>query len=80
MQYTMSKKELAKLTLVQGAIEGVYTVSEVAKRCGLRKTPVGLTPYVGFFSATCWPAAMLYGRAKTSYTAGMLCAIFLKFL
>jgi hypothetical protein len=27
----MSKKELAKLTLIQAAIEGVYTVSEAAK-------------------------------------------------
>ncbi|MDR1902992.1 MAG: hypothetical protein LBQ88_12015, partial [Treponema sp.] len=31
----MSKKELAKLTLIQGAIKGVYAVSEAAKRLHL---------------------------------------------
>ncbi|MDR1957129.1 MAG: helix-turn-helix domain-containing protein, partial [Treponema sp.] len=35
MKYTMSKKERAKLALIQGAIEGVYTVSEAAKRLNL---------------------------------------------
>jgi transposase len=35
MKYTMSRKELARLTVIQGTIEGVYTVSEAAKRLHL---------------------------------------------
>ncbi|MDR1901052.1 MAG: helix-turn-helix domain-containing protein [Treponema sp.] len=40
MKYTMRKKEPAKLTLIQGAIEGVYTVSEAAKRLHLSERRV----------------------------------------
>jgi transposase len=35
MKYTMSKGELGKLTVIQGAVEGVYTVKEAARRLHL---------------------------------------------
>jgi len=35
MKYIMSKEQLGKLTLIQGAVEGKYTVNEVAKRLKL---------------------------------------------
>jgi transposase len=35
MKYTMSKETLGKLTLIQGAVEGRYTVAEVARRLNL---------------------------------------------
>jgi hypothetical protein len=49
------------------------------RRLGLRKTAVGLTPFVVFFSATFLRLlerfAFLYHNRKTSHTAGTLCAI-----
>jgi hypothetical protein len=47
------------------------------RRFGLRKTTVGLMPFVGFFSATFCPPWSLLRKAliragKTSYTAGTL--------
>jgi hypothetical protein len=47
-------------------------------RLGLRKTAVGLRPLCGFSPPHFVPPqtyGLLYGRAKTSYTAGTLCAI-----
>jgi transposase len=35
MKYVMSEKALGKLTLIQGAVEGKYTVAEVARRLNL---------------------------------------------
>jgi transposase len=35
MKYTMSKNELGKLTVIQGAVDGVYTVKEAARRLHL---------------------------------------------
>jgi len=35
MKYIMSKEQLGKLTLIQGAVEGKYTVNEVALRLNL---------------------------------------------
>jgi transposase len=40
MKYTMSKEALAKLTLIQGAVDGRYTVKEIAKRLGLTERRV----------------------------------------
>jgi hypothetical protein len=34
MKYTMSKKELAKLTLIQGAIDGAYRYHRRRKKIG----------------------------------------------
>jgi hypothetical protein len=51
---------------------------------GLRKTAVGLTPFVRFFYGTFFCAlkplrGFFIGRKKTSHTAGTLCDIFLNF-
>jgi hypothetical protein len=35
MKYTMSKDELGKLTVIQGAVEGLYTVKEATRRLHL---------------------------------------------
>ncbi|MDR0474606.1 MAG: hypothetical protein LBH43_13160 [Treponema sp.] len=35
MKYIMSKETLGKLALIQGAVEGRYTVTEVARRLNL---------------------------------------------
>jgi hypothetical protein len=49
------------------------------RRLGLRKTAVGLAPFMRFFSATFFCARkkcfafFLIGRKKTSHTAGTLC-------
>jgi hypothetical protein len=35
MKYIMSETELGKLTVIQGAVEGLYTVKEAARRLRL---------------------------------------------
>jgi hypothetical protein len=40
MKYMMSKAELGKLALIQGALDGAYTVSEAARRLGLSERRV----------------------------------------
>jgi transposase len=35
MNYTMSTKELARLTVIKGAIDGAYTVKQAARKLGL---------------------------------------------
>jgi transposase len=35
MKYTMSTKELARLTVIKGAIDGVYTVKQAARKLGM---------------------------------------------
>jgi transposase len=35
MKYMMSTKELARLTVIKGAIDGAYTVKQAAKRLGV---------------------------------------------
>ena len=40
MNYMMSQKEMGKLSLIQGALDGVYTVRDVAKRLGLSERRV----------------------------------------
>jgi transposase-like protein len=35
MTYTMNKAELGKLSVIQGAVDGAYTVKEAARRLGL---------------------------------------------
>jgi hypothetical protein len=61
------------------------TVSARPFGAGLRKTAVGLAPFVRFFSATFFCAretlrVSFIGRKKTSDTAGTLCDIFGKLL
>ncbi len=40
MKYVMSKSEIGKVTLIEGALAGKYTVSEVSKRLGLSRRRV----------------------------------------
>jgi transposase len=35
MKYTMNKKELARLTVIKGAINGAYTVKQAARKLGI---------------------------------------------
>jgi hypothetical protein len=35
MKYTMNTKELARLTVIKGAIDGVYTVKQAARKPGV---------------------------------------------
>jgi transposase len=35
MKYTMSTKELARLTVIKGAIDGVYTAKQAARKLGM---------------------------------------------
>jgi hypothetical protein len=59
-------------------ITGLYMLRR-RWRLGLRKTAVGLRPLCGFSPPYFGPPqtyGLLYGRAKTSYTAGTLSAIF----
>jgi hypothetical protein len=51
-----------------------------SRRLGFRKTPVGASAFVGFYSTTFFCARkmlriFLIGRKKTSHTAGTLNAI-----
>jgi hypothetical protein len=64
----------------QKAYNRTVYASPLVGRLGLRKTPVGLAPFVVFYSATFLRLLELLrnsfiATAKTSYTAGTLYAI-----
>jgi hypothetical protein len=64
-------------------LTGLYMLRRLW-RLGLRKNAVGLRPLCVFvpphFCKPWKPTVSFIGLAKTSYTAGTLCAIFLKLI